>query len=78
MVECYMKVACYFSEAGRLQIVLPLKVRIAQNFSFFVMKYGERKEMNVWKYKEELIRDSLMSNTSCTSNCSDVPRHTGL
>jgi len=42
------------------------------------MKYGERKEMNVWKYKEELIRDSLMSNTSCTSNCSDVPRHTGL
>jgi hypothetical protein len=77
-VECYMKVACYFNEAERLQRVLPLEVRIAKNCSFSFMKYEEKKGMNVWKYREVLIRESLMSNTSCTSSYRDVPRHTGL
>jgi hypothetical protein len=73
-----MKVACYFNEAGRLQRVLPLKVRTAKIVVFLLMKYGEKEGMNVWKYREELIRDSLMSDTSCTSSYSDVPRRTAL
>jgi hypothetical protein len=73
-----MKLACYFNEAGRLQKLLPSKVKMGKFVVFVLIKYGEKKGMNVWKYREALIRDSLMSNTSCTSSYSDVPRHTGL
>jgi hypothetical protein len=40
-----MKLACYFNEAGRLQRVLPSKVKVAKNCSFsFDEKRREKKE----------------------------------
>ena len=72
--ECYMKLASYFNEAGRLQ-----SVQMARNCRFsFAEIWREKKERMFENLGKSWFGNSLMSNTSCTSSYSDVPRHTSL